>query len=80
MKVMRLRSIRLSVGQKEEIDCELERLTAIFRASRRTKKVLEREVEGHPGRLNYIEMIDRAPMNRYDTAALRFHARHRFIR
>jgi glycine/D-amino acid oxidase-like deaminating enzyme/nitrite reductase/ring-hydroxylating ferredoxin subunit len=63
------------IVRQEEIDCEFERLDGyLFVPPGESKKVLERELEAtHRAGLTDIEMVERAPLESYDTGrALRF--------
>jgi glycine/D-amino acid oxidase-like deaminating enzyme len=59
----------------EELDCEFERLDGyLFVPPNESKEILDRELEaGHRAGLNDLELIERAPIDSFDTGkALRF--------
>ena len=63
------------IVRKEQIDCEFERLDGyLFVPPGESKEILERELAAaHRAGLTNIEMIERAPIDSYDTGnALRF--------
>ena len=64
-----------SIVKEEKIDCELERLDGyLFVPPGESKQILERELEAaHRAGLTNIEMVERAPIESFDTGkALRF--------
>jgi glycine/D-amino acid oxidase-like deaminating enzyme/nitrite reductase/ring-hydroxylating ferredoxin subunit len=64
-----------SIVKEEQIDCEFERLDGyLFVPPGESKKILERELEAvHRAGLTNIEMVERAPLESFDTGkALRF--------
>jgi glycine/D-amino acid oxidase-like deaminating enzyme/nitrite reductase/ring-hydroxylating ferredoxin subunit len=64
-----------SIVKEEKIDCEFERLDGyLFVPPGESKKILERELEAvHRAGLTDIEMVERAPIEPFDTGkALRF--------
>ncbi|HMG75861.1 MAG TPA: FAD-dependent oxidoreductase [Pyrinomonadaceae bacterium] len=64
-----------SIVKEEKIDCEFERLDGyLFVPPGESKKVLDRELEAvHRAGLTNIEMVERAPIEPFDTGkALRF--------